>query len=177
MLYSVLVRRYANAFLNIFGKNINDQELININKLANYIKNNKSVFFYINISLLTSSEKIKLTNLLVKKFNINNILEPLVNLLAKDNRLSLFPVILEKIVILYKQQNNILDFDIISAVQLSQEETANIKNFLEKNTGKKINYSYKIDDNLIAGIRLVSNNFLWEKSVAKYLRRVATVNF
>lgn len=175
MIYSPLIRRYARAFLNVFSKDITDQQIVYIENLINYLKINKFTLYYLNISSVSCSNKIEFMDRLTKKFELNSLLSPLIILLIKNRKLTLLGVVLEKIIILYKEQNNIMDFNIVSSIPLSNKETQEIHAFLEKNTDKKINCFYEIDNRLIAGIRATSATFLWERSIAKYLRQIASL--
>ena len=63
-----------------------------------------------------------------------------------------------------------MEFSVLSAHDLDKKELTTIQHFLEEKTKKTIIYNHKINKDLIAGIRLLSNTLLWEHSIAQQLR-------
>ena len=68
------------------------------------------------------------------------------------------------------EQQNIASFTIESAHPLSAEQEREVADLLAQLTGKTIIYEYMINKDLIAGLRLHSANYLWERSLEQYLR-------
>ena len=55
---------------------------------------------------------------------------------------------------------------------LSMNDKEQIEQFLVRATGHTNIYKYKVDNALIAGVRLQSETLLWEHSIAKQLRQL-----
>ena len=65
---------------------------------------------------------------------------------------------------------------ITSAIPLMQEDKQIIVHFLTEKTKMTVHADYQTDPTLIAGIRVKSQNYLWEKSVARLLRDIKLHN-
>ena len=71
---------------------------------------------------------------------------------------------------LYKNQINSIEFSIQSAQEIDDKQFESIKQFLGRLTNKKIIGIPSVDTSPIAGLRLQSNEYLWEYSVRKQIK-------
>ncbi|KKP35340.1 MAG: ATP synthase subunit delta [candidate division TM6 bacterium GW2011_GWF2_32_72] len=165
-----LSKKYAAAFLNLFMNQLNDEDIKKFETAETFLKKNRRNIFFLRFPSIDASLKQKVLNLIFEKFQINPILFKLTDLLKSKKRLFLLRETIKQICIIYKRRKNIIDFNISSSHQLNEHQKKVIQEFLEHNTKKNITSSYKINPNLIAGIRLQSNELLWEYSIQKKLR-------
>ena len=70
---------------------------------------------------------------------------------------------------LYKEHIDSVEFSIISAQEINDQQIESIKQFLSRLINKKIIGTPSIDTSLIAGLRLQSNEYLWEYSIRKHI--------
>ena len=68
-----------------------------------------------------------------------------------------------------------IDFSIKSAHHLDPKQITSIKQFLGRLVGKNIIATPAIDTSLIAGLRLQSNNNMWEYSVRKQIQALSAL--
>jgi F0F1-type ATP synthase delta subunit len=97
----------------------------------------------------------------------------LIRVLLDENRGYLITAALRELVVLYQAAHNIMPCAITSSHPLSQEELDNVQQFLARQTGSDIIYTYSRDTSLIAGLRVQSKTILWEHSIRKQLRELA----
>jgi len=164
---NIIAQKYAKAFLNLYEDQVSIQDLNGIRKLEFFFQNHKKVIYFLSIPNILPETKEKLLGELFKEFNLDVLLKPLIHLLSGSKRLFLIDDILKHIKLLYKEQKNIMAFNISSSHEISNQDLEIIKNFLAYKTRKTILSRYNIDKNLVAGIRLQSNTLLWEYSILK----------
>lgn len=164
---TIVAKKYAQAFANIFLDTLSLQDYDNMQMAAANI--NKQVLFFLRLPVLDSSVKKNALNTLSKRFKLPSSVQRLLHVLLHDNRLFLICDVLRYICSLYRQYKHISEFAIISSHPLTKDKIEVIKHFLVQMTRQNIMYTYKIDKELIAGIRLQSDTFLWEYSIRQRL--------
>jgi len=122
-----------------------------------------------NISLY---DKNNFIDIFLKKFDLNDSLKKIIFLLIKHGRILILKDLFQELINIYQIKKNIMIFDISSSIKLENNESDIILSFLSQKTKKKILPIYKIDKDLISGIKLQSGTFLWESSIRKQLTRV-----
>jgi len=164
---AIVAKRYAQAFINIFLDTLSLQDYDNMQRASTSI--NKQVLFFLRLSALDYSVKKNALYTLSKRFKLPLSVQNLLHVLLRDNRAFLICDVLRYVCSLYRRYKHILEFAIISSHPLTKDEIEVIKHFLAQMTGQDIMYVYKIDKELIAGIRLQSDTFLWEYSICQRL--------
>lgn len=162
-------RNYAIAFLNSFQKDISVESLLKIREVSEFWRQNKKLFYFLDIPNFDNEKKIGVLKTFLDKFSAPSSLKDLIFLIVRHNRVSLIQSVLEKVCSLYMQRENILFFNIFSSHKLLDDELKSIQKFLSHKTGKTVLYDWSIDKNLIAGIRCQSETLVWEYSVSKQL--------
>jgi len=167
-----LARRYAKAFNNVFSVNLSLTDVENIAQAADYLALRRRTRFFLRLPVIDVSIKKQVLDLVCKRFSLPLSVEKIIDLLLIHKRSYLLHYVFFYLVELYYAHHAIEIFTITSSHQLSQASSEVIKNFLARRTGSTVIYTNKIDQKLIAGIRLESKSFLWEYSIRKHLRRV-----
>ena len=165
---SVLSRKYATAFLNLFIDEIGIKDYCNIVDLFNYLKNHPELGSVFKLPRVDEAKK-EAIDCMVKEFRLKPSLKKLMHLLMQHQRLFLLPDVLRYIQQLYKERREIMEFEVRSSHALTKDQLETIKYFLSSKTGNHILYEHTIHKDLIAGIRLQSDLLLWERSVARRL--------
>lgn len=166
----VLAKKYATAFLNLYSDTISLDTYHTLKTVADYFKKNYNFFFLLNTPTVSPTTKRTTMIALLKQLHIPDSFLVLIDLVLKHQRLFLLPGIFEQIVRIYEQRKKILPFTFFSSNNLDNNQIEAIKKFLTQKTNFHIIYKTKLNKKLIAGMRLQSDVFLWEYSVAKQLR-------
>ncbi|MDR3551351.1 MAG: ATP synthase F1 subunit delta [Candidatus Babeliales bacterium] len=166
---SVITKKYANAFLNVFIDQISSQTMQQVCLLGDFLVSNHLLLSFLQWPVLSSEVKIKALKELMHKFSLGSPFERLIILLADQKRSYLIGDVLKHICALYAERKNILNFTIESSHDLTADECLVIAQFLANITGASIIYDYKVNKNLIAGIRLQSDTYLWQYSIRTQL--------
>lgn len=165
-------KRYAQAFLNLFE--LNDQDITNIRKAIDFLEHHREIFSLLKVPLLDAQIKMNaLKDYLVQQFSLPAAFRPLIRVLVTQKRTYLIQLILTEIINLYEERKGLESFTIASSCALDDNEVEKIKTFLATHTHHNIICTPLVDTHLIAGIRMQSNNHLWEYSIRKQLASIA----
>jgi ATP synthase F1 delta subunit len=174
-LQRVLAKKYARAFVNLFAKQLTPDVIENIEHFVLFMQQRKRTLFYLQLAVLANSIKKEALLKVLAQFGLHTVFEQLVTVLLEQRRLFLLVDVSDFIRQIYKEQHNIIDFNVMSSHDLSQEQKQALAQFLLENTTKKGSFSYCIDPQLIAGVRVISESYQWEHSVRKQLRALSRV--
>lgn len=173
----IVAKKYARAFFNVFAGSLTDDEFLTICKAAEFFDNNKQLLFFLGWHSIVKSEKIKALRSAFEYFSLTgHPYDALIALLAKDKRTFLIKDVLDHICLLYQHDKNIGAFTITSSHELNPADLTSLEEYLAKHTGQVIMYSYSVDKNLIAGIRMQSDTALFEYSIRKQLEQIKLPN-
>jgi ATP synthase F1 delta subunit len=168
----LLALRYAQAFLNVNCKEYNFRDFFVIQNGAEFFKNYKKACFYMRLSLLDKKVKEEALHLLCYKLNLPEYYKKLFSLLIEQNRVFLLPLIFRHLVQEYQKRALYMPTIITSTLPLEEDEKQKLLRFLSNITHTIILPTYIVDQNLIAGIRVMSGSYLFENSIAGKLRHV-----
>lgn len=164
----ILARRYAQAFINQFGTELDADLIDRLLLLADIIHPQRALLVYASLKD-TQVESIKILNELFEAAGFGTLFASLITLVADQKRLELLPRILRVIHALYLDQQGIMHFTIESTIDLTQEEQDAFVSYLQKKTDKKIRYTLVNNPALIAGVKMYSNTLSFEHSVRQRL--------
>lgn len=167
---ALIAKKYAKAFLNLFIDEISLKDYQRIVALRQFLKDRREVLTFLGLTQLEPLKKCAAFDFLIDKFKLPVSLKRLITILVEDKREYLFPTVLYYIELIYRQRKKILAFMVKSSASLDAVTLRIIEKFLERKTGQRILTEQIVDKSLIAGIRLISNQYLWEYSIAKRLR-------
>lgn len=167
----ILARRYAQAFIDDFHKQLNLAECEKLQDFAAELARAHSALALVGYMEGSLQEK---TDLLYEQFKKHGLIldayKKLIHLLFLQKRITLLANVLRAIVMLFKESDAITSFTISSSHALTHEQEQSIIQFLQRLTHTTVEHITKIDSQLIAGIRLQSSSLLWEDSVQDQLR-------
>ncbi len=162
--------KYAQAFFNIYGDTVTSSAIKCIERAAQFLRAHRRALFLFKVPVIDRSIKQAGLVEFCDRFQLGDNIERLAIVLLHDKRASLLAPIFEAIVALYKKRNSIVGVTVASSCALTEEQRSFIEAFIARHVVGEKNYRYTIDTSLIAGIRVYSDTFLWEFSIAKQLR-------
>jgi ATP synthase F1 delta subunit len=171
----VLARRYARAYQAVYKKKMGDEELDRLIQFLSILKSHKHAFFYTTLSQIAGEKKIAVLSAVARQYGLEEMMQPLMQLLLAHRRLVLLPAVVESLVALYEEQAGRVPIDVTSALELSAEDKKRLEAAIARATNKKIYADYSIDSSLIAGVRIVSRRagFMSEQSLRQSLNTIA----
>ena len=164
-----IARRYARAFLNTFSQVIKDGDIQKFESVAHFLEKNKGLSLFLKIGIVSYDTKLKAIKKALEKFGLSHPWDHLVEVLIKNKHIFLFSLISFYVKRFYFDLIGIVQWEVASSSKLEQGQIDQIEKLLAKKTGKKALCKYSVDHSLIAGIRMKSDELLWEYSVEKKL--------
>jgi F0F1-type ATP synthase delta subunit len=175
---NVIAKKYAIAFLNLFGNYCSIEEMEKILILKDFFKKNNYFYVSLRISNIPIKKKEDVLNQIIKTYKINCPLQKLTNLLLKQKRIAILDTVLSCMWNEYKKIHNIKDFTISSSQHLSKENKRVAIELITNKFLKSIKKNhlithFTINPSLIVGLRIESPTLLWERSIRKELKIVS----
>ncbi len=170
-----LARRYAIAFLRLYGNTIDSQAFLTIKNTYQFLQLHPEIMFFLSRPMISDEEQKICLKKLTQKFSLLPEFERLVELLIEHRRTYLFNDILRSLLWEYQIMFNTILFFVTSSHALSKVELDSIKNFLEKTSGALVIIEHTIDKSLIAGIKIISDMLCWEYSINRQLNRIESL--
>ena len=169
---SLIARQYAQAYILQYGNQLTLSDIENMKFAVNFFRRHHDFMSLVGLIADKPDTKIDLVEEIFMHFCLHATLKNLVAVAKKHKRLILFGYMLQDICCLYGIKSNILYVTIQSATALESTEIEQFEKFFEKESGRQIMSRVEIKESLIAGVRVQSNLFLWEHSIAARLRKL-----
>ncbi len=168
----ILAKRYAKAFMRVFGDRLNTTMIECLDLLGSYIQKHRYSLVYLQLSALDDDFTKKNFEDLLDHCGVKDLFQTLLDLLIEHNRIHLLPRIILYVARLYRKVRGIIHWTVESPVKLNNDELISLKAFLERRTRKKAVCSLKLTPSLIAGLRVYSSNLGFEYSVRQQLNSI-----
>ncbi len=169
-----LARRYAQAYLKTFYHLLTPDHIAAFEAIHVFFTEHQPACFLMDLTLLSSEiKKNALTNL-IERFKLPVSCYALMCLIIAHHRAALLAPVFHQLADLYQEQAKIMTFCVQSSVALSDEEKTGIEKFLKKQVPMQIQCSYELNPELIAGVRIFNERYLWEYSAQAQLRALYT---
>lgn len=167
---SCLARKYAQAYLNLYAHQLNDDYFSNLANLRLFLLKNGWLYHYLNIKNVEYSVKQDVIQRIAEIVGYIDYTKLLISTLLKSGRIDLLDAVIEKILEFYHLEQNIENFTILTSHPLSDYEKEQILTFIRHLTKKIITATFSVDESLICGIRVQSGQSFFERSIAHQLK-------
>ena len=164
--------RYSRALFEI------SQESNELNKIENDIQNFKLIYDtnldvrnFIKDPSQMIAEQNKLVNLISDKQNFSKNVQKFLLLLIEKRRIFFVNKIIESFLRLCSQKRGEIKASLISSKELSQTELNDISTDLSKSMGSTLKFDYKVDKELIGGLKLQLGSIMIDTSIRNKLKK------
>ena len=164
--------RYSRALYEV-GNESNELKKIeaDIRNFKLLYDNNPEVKnFFQNPTHITETQN-KVLNILSEKFSFTKSLKNFFLLLIKKRRIFFVKKILDSFLKLCSKNRGEIKASLISSKELSSEELENISKELSSSMGSTIIFDYKVDQDLIGGLKLQLGSFMIDTSIKNRLKK------
>jgi ATP synthase F1 delta subunit len=165
-----IAKKYATAYLNVYQNALTKNDIDAIFAAFSFFKNNHNFMHLISIVNVEKGEMMKVFETLERYFLLPKSLYQLMALLVKHKRIYYVKDVFQDICALYKLRNNILELEIKTAHSIDAHAVQAFEAFFAQQSHFKVESNVHIDQSLIAGVRLQSDFFIWEYSIASKLK-------
>ena len=168
--------RYARALSEICNdKNLNHREVLNIlNSFNIATKENPDLHEYLKMSIIPIQSKLHIIDELFSdnSSEVGLYAKNSIEYVVKRNRFLLLEEIVEIFEELVNKRENILKASVTSAVELDEITKDELREHLEKEFNKKIELSFSVNKELIAGIVIQIDDVVYDGSASTYLNNL-----
>ena len=116
----------------------------------------------------------KVAGLFISVLSLSGEGENFVRVLAQNGRLGLLPEIRAQFDALRNEREGVVEAEVVSAFELSEEQLRDLVQFLEKKTGKKVKARVRLDKELIGGVKVVLGDKVIDGSARAQLGALET---
>lgn len=173
---TIVASRYAKSLLDLsIEKNILDKVNSDMVQLSEICAESKDLVTVLNNPTINAVKKSEVFNALFKG-KIEDVSLDFIQLITKNSRETLLPVIAQSFTKLYKEHNNILDVELISAVALDDAAKSKIMDKVKaKFEGSTIQITEKIDESILGGFIVKIGDKQIDSSVASQLSNLKSI--
>lgn len=167
---SPMAKKYAVAYLNVYQKDITKQDIQALQAVYVFFTKHRNFMQLLCTMSADKSVMLRVFEKLCEYFLLPLSMKNLMQMLLKHKRICFLKDIVQNICCLYNIRNNLLLLEIQTADTLDAESIQGFERFFAQESQKKVQSRVHINDTLIAGVRLQSDFFLWDYSIASRLR-------
>lgn len=168
----ILSRKYATAFLHVYGTTMTMDDYQSLQVFKRAWDNHPEWLHALAIPTVSLERKMTLLERMLAAYQVMPDSMQLMKLLITDKREILISPVIAMICASYLKRAGIVMCTLLSSHALTEHERSIVQQFIARQVGYHIIYDYTVDPSLIAGIKVVSDTFMWEYSVARQLREV-----
>jgi F-type H+-transporting ATPase subunit delta len=169
---SLVSKNYAKALFNIAKESKKIDEIAS--DLEKFAQNFSSEFILeLNNPAISTADLLKVIALVNDKIGISGLAADFLNVVFKNRKISYLNDIHQEFAKLAKEHNNILQIEVISASELTQESLAKIKDAISKKySEKKIEILQTVKSQILGGIQVKIGSNLIDASIKSQLDQI-----
>ncbi len=165
-------RRYATALLSAAEEgNFLDQIVEELKLISDVLHNSRDLVHILRSPVVKGDKKIHILEEIFKG-HVGDKMFLFLNLVAKKKRAGLLPEIIDEFQILIDEKRGVINVDVTSAVELSDEQTNDLVSRLVAFTGKKVRLKLLINEAFIAGISVKIGDTIFDGTVSHQLHKL-----
>ena len=164
--------RYSRALFEV-AKEAGDLEKIetDIKNFKFLLENSLELKNFFNNPTQSINSQNNVNNLLSEKFSFSKNLKNFFSLLIEKRRIFFVSKIIESFLKLCSRKRGEVKASLISSKELSESELESISKDLSSSMGSIIKFDYKIDKELIGGLKLQLGSFMIDTSIKNKLKK------
>ena len=164
--------RYSRALFEV-AKEFDELEKVeeDIKNFELLIKNSSEIYNFVHNPTQSVENQNSLINLLSEKLNFSKNLKNFFLLLIKKRRIFFVSKIINSFLKLCSSKRGEIKASLISSKELTKPELKNISKDLSSSMGSTIKFDYKIDIELIGGLKLQLGSFMIDTSIKNKLKK------
>ncbi len=169
---SRVAKRYAKALFQLGIEENKLEQLENdLTQIENLFKESDAFRVFIANPLISEVEKAKILSKSLKD-KLSDTSFYFLQLLTEKKRSSLLPDTIDQFWLLLNQHRNILKGELVSVIDLSDDQVQKIKDNVEKMTGKIIIFDKRLDPSIIGGFIVKVEDIIIDNSIRFQLHKL-----
>lgn len=172
---STISNEYAQA---LFSLALENQSTLEYKNSLEFVKEvfdkNPEYIDFLSTFAITLDERLCALDKAFKDAVPKNILSFL-KILCSKKHISQFYECVEKFNAMYDEMDKVLQASVTSAIELTAKQKDQLKQKLEKSSGRKVVIEYKLDESVIGGMIVEYDGKIIDSSLKKYLKDIKDV--
>tara|TARA_B100001057_G_scaffold444257_1_gene481054 strand:- start:111 stop:668 length:558 start_codon:yes stop_codon:yes gene_type:complete len=165
--------RYSRALFDVAKEAGElDKVEIDIKNFQSLLKSSNDLENFIHNPTQSVLVQLKVINILSEKLNFSKNLSNFFSLLTEKRRIFFLLKIIESFLKLCSKKRGEIKASLISSKELNDSEIENISNDLSNSIGLKIKIDYKIDKDLIGGLKFQIGSLMVDTSIKNKLKKL-----
>ena len=164
--------RYSRALFEVV-KEANELEKTenDVKIFSSLLKNSLDIKNFIHNPTQSKENQVKVIELLAEKLNFSKSLKNFMFLLVEKRRIFFVEKIIDSFLRLCSQKRGEVKASLISSKELSEAELDGISKELSSSTSSTIKFDYRVDKELIGGLKLQLGSFMIDTSIRNKLNK------
>ena len=164
--------RYSRALFEVAQEARELEKIENdIKNFASLLNNSLEIKNFIHNPTQSKENQNNALKLLAEKLNLSKNLKNFMFLLIEKRRIFFFFFFIDSFLKLCAQKRGEVKASLISSKELSETEIETISKDLSKSMGSTIKFDYKVDKELIGGLKLQLGSFMIDTSIKNKLKK------
>ena len=164
--------RYALALYELAEEKSELQNVEkNINELLETYNTNEILKNFIKDPTQSQLSQLQVLNKISTEMNLSEIVKNFLFILVQKRRIFFLSIIFKNFLLLVSKKRGELKASLISSKNLTSEELKNLKSEISKSLGTIINLDYKVDENLIGGLKMQIGSLMVDTSLKNKLKK------
>lgn len=171
-----LVKKYARAYLQKYHADLQPEDLTCLSAYLSFLKKFPFMQFFSYQAVLSKHEKVAIFMKAFSHINpqarksFSHSIEQLIMVLVRHERLALLADIVALIAIRFFNAIGYQHATIYTSDTISEGEQKTITESFAALTHAQIDAEFKIDPTLIAGLKVISQDYVWESSISQKIK-------
>lgn len=172
MLVSKAAKRYATALIGISREdNKLDQILNDVKMSLNTINDSKDLILFLQSPIIKPDQKVKAIEAIFAG-KVDKLLSDFMRFVASKNRAGIISQVLQSFVDKYEEINGIINVEVRSAIELTEDQTDKLKGILESTTGKTVQLHASVNKDLKGGLAVKIKDTVIDGTVKHKLEKL-----
>lgn len=164
--------RYAKALFDLtLEQNIQDQALQDMMLILNVYKENRELRLFLDSPIINPEKKVTILQEIFGK-KVSETVIGFITILARKRRETSLDDIAWEYIHLYKENKNIKDVILRSAIPLDEATKARMAEIIKERTGYTAEFIEEIDTSLIGGFILKMDDMTLDSTISRELKRL-----
>ena len=143
----------------------------NINELFAIYNSNDELKNFIKNPTQSQSNQLAVINKISSEINLSKIVKNFLSILVTKRRIFFLNTIFKHFLLLVSKKRGELKASLISSKSLTNDELNNLNTEISKAIGTVINLDYKVDENLIGGLKIQIGSLMVDTSIKNKLKK------
>ena len=164
--------RYSRALFEVVRDSAELEKVeADVKSFQFLLNNSRELKIFLHNPTQSISNQNNVVNLLSEKLNFSKNLKNFMFLLIEKRRIFFVEKIIDSFLKLCSQKRGEIKASLISSKELSENEIESISKDLSSSMGSTIRFDYKVDKELIGGLKLQLGSFMIDTSIKNKLNK------